>query len=68
MWLFGTRDDENHRIDERVIYQKVNLYNSNNKINFDLIHSDDVEENVQVVEANLKMWELGCGRNSMRKE
>ena len=64
----GTRDDEDHRMNYCTKYQDVNLCNNNEKIDFNLIYSDCIEDNLKVVEAILRIWDLGCGKNNMRKK
>ena len=60
-------DDENHRINECIKYRAINLYERENKINFNLIYSDTVQEVLKVVEIILKLWDLGFGKNTMRQ-
>ena len=60
-------DDENHRINECVEYRAINLYQMEEKINFNLIYSDRLEEVLKVVEIILKLWDLGFGKNTMRQ-
>ena len=59
-------DDERHRINYCPVYQEINLYDCENKLDFDLIYSDDLNEILKVVEVILKLWDLGFGKNSMR--
>ena len=62
----NTIDDERHRINYCPVYQEINLYDCENKLDFDLIYSDDLNEILKVVEVILKLWDLGFGKNSMR--
>ena len=59
-------DDENHRINQCVLYRSINLYDSGDKINYDWIYSNDLNEVLNVVKIILKMWDLGFGKNTMR--
>ena len=59
-------DDENHRINQCVLYRSINLYDSSDKINYDWIYSNDLNEVLNVVKIILKMWDLGFGKNTMR--
>ena len=61
-----TLEEETHRINFFVIYQSVNLYNSNEKLDFELIYSDDVDVLLKVIDIVLKVWELDNGRNATR--
>ena len=58
-------DDENHRINECIKYRAINLYERENKINFNLIYSDTVQEVLKIVELIPKLWDLG--KNTMRQ-
>ena len=61
-------DDENHRINQCSLFRKSNLYDSENKIQYDWIYSDDLNDVLKVVKIILKMWDLGCGKNEMRDQ
>ena len=58
-------DDENHRINHCMRWQNVNLCNSNVKVNFEDIYSDDVDKCLTVVENILLVWDLSNGKNDM---
>ena len=59
-------DDENHRINHCVRWGTINWSGSDAKIDFNMIHSDDRSESMQVVETILSMWDLGNNKNTMR--
>ena len=59
-------DNEDHRINHCTVYETMNRCHSGNKINFDGIYSDDLDESLKVVRAVLELWDLGMGRNEMR--
>ena len=59
-------DDEDHRINSCPKWASINLCNREPKINFELIHSDDVDESIKVVSAIISMWDLENGKNCMR--
>ena len=59
-------DDENHRINECKVWEHINLYNVNEKLDFDLIYSENTVHCIKIVERILIMWDLGNGRNTMR--
>ena len=61
-------DDENHRINQCSLFRKFNLYDSKDKIQYDWIYSDDLNDVLKVVKIILKMWDLGCGKNEMRDQ
>ena len=63
----GTLDDESHRINDCIIYRGTNLYDSGEKLDFGHIYSNNMQQIMKVVEMILKMWDLGCGKNVMRK-
>ena len=73
---FGTKtctvckviDDEEHRINDCVKYQDVNLFHSTDKIKYGDIYSNDTAECFAVVERIISMWDLENGRNKMRHE
>ena len=62
----GVTDDECHRINYCSNWRDINLYESADKLNFELIYSENVQESLVVVDRILKMWDLGNGRNCMR--
>ena len=59
-------DNENHRINECKVWEHINLYNVNEKLDFDLIYSENTVHCIKIVERILIMWDLGNGRNTMR--
>ena len=62
----GIIDDENHRINHCPIYRNINLYDCNEKLNYDLIYSDDEREVKLIARKILSMWDLGYGINTIR--
>ena len=62
----GVTDDENHRINDCIEWQGINLYDNDEKIDFTLIHSENQSESIIVVEKILSMWDLGNNRNCMK--
>ena len=59
-------DDEAHRINHCPVWAEINLINSNNPIDYDLIYSDDENESFEIVNRIIAMWDLGNNRNCMR--
>ena len=59
-------DNEDHRMNYCPVWSDLNLYESNKKINFEDIHSDNELESMTVVKKILKIWDLGNNKNSMR--
>ena len=62
----GVIDDEDHRINHCTLWQDRNLCRSDDKIDFNLIYSENIHESIKVVEIILKLWDLGNGKNAMR--
>ena len=63
----GTVDDESHRINDCVLYRDINLYDKSEKVNFEDIYCDNMLTALKVVEHIMRMWDLGCGKNAIRK-
>ena len=61
-------DNESHRINECIVYQNINLCDSDGLLDYELIYSDNLVEVMKVLRTVLRMWDLGCGKNAMRKE
>ena len=61
----GVVDDESHRINYCRNYETVNLYNCTERLNCELIYTED--RCMQVVERVLIMWDLVNGKNRMRE-
>ena len=59
-------DDENHRINDCILFKDINLYHSDSKINFVDIYSESITVALKVIEIVLRMWDLGNGKNAMR--
>ena len=49
-----------------AVWEKTNLCNDVEKIDYTLIYSEDVSKYLRVVERILLMWDLGNGKNAMR--
>ena len=60
-------DNEDHRLNYCSVYKDVNLYDQDTKIDFCGIYSDDLERSRMVISAILSVWDLGCGKNVIRK-
>ena len=63
----GIIDDENHRMNYCSLYKHVNLHDTDEKVDFCQIHSDDKQQAVKVIRNVLSMWDLEYGINAMRK-
>ena len=61
-------DNENHRMNYCPEWSHINRANKSDKIDFNLIHSEDVTEAMSVVREIATMWDLGNGKNSMRSD
>ena len=61
-------DDENHRMNNCILFKNINLFDSNEKVDYSLIYSDDLNDVLKVVTVILKMWDLGFGKNDMRDQ
>ena len=62
----GTLDDEDHRINHCILYRNVNLFDSIDKLDFNIIYSDKIDDSLRAVDNILKVWDLGNGRNVTR--
>ena len=60
-------DNESHRINDCVVFRSTNLYDSKNKIDFNRIYTDDMQSILDVISIVLKIWDLGAGKNVMRR-
>ena len=60
-------DDENHRVNGCELYKDINAYDSDEKVDFKLIYSDEMEQIKKVINIILTMWDLGCGKNEIRE-
>ena len=60
-------DDESHRINYCVKYKEINLYEVDEKIDFEQIYSVDIDKVLEVAQVILKIWDLGYGKNQMRQ-
>ena len=59
-------DDETHRMNNCPEWSDINLLNDNECIDYNLIHTDNVDDSMKVVGQIIAMWDLGNGRNCMR--
>ena len=59
-------DDENHRINDCILFKDINLYTSSLKIDFSFIHSHDEEAVARVLETVCTLWDLKNGKNEMK--
>ena len=60
-----TLDDENHRMNHCILYRMINLYDSDQKCNFEEIYSENHDDVKKVLKMILKMWDLEYGKNTM---
>ena len=58
-------DNESHRINNCVLYRDLNLFDSDERLDFDLIYSDG-EGMRNMLKVILSMWDLEHGKNAMR--
>ena len=63
----GVDDNESHRINYCPKYRNVNCYDNMDKVDFDDIHSDDMDIVIPVIETILAVWDLQNGKNNMRE-
>ena len=59
-------DSESHRINSCKVYESINLYDTSESIDFDLIYSKETVNCMKVVEKIITMWDLVNGKNAMR--
>ena len=59
-------DNEDHRINECIVYKGLNLVGTGRKCDFDMIYSEDKEKMVSVIVIILSMWDLEYGKNTMK--
>ena len=64
----GVVDDEDHRINYCTLWKERNLSESDDKLDYSLIYSENLHESIKVVEVILNLWDLGNGKNSMRTD
>ena len=62
----GTLDDENHRVNDCILYRMINLYDSDEKCNFREIYSVNQDRIREVLAIVLKIWDLQYGKNTVR--
>ena len=60
-------DDETHRINHCPKWSRINQSESDDKVVFNNIYSDDYEKCLEVVKRIVSMWDLANGRNEMRE-
>ena len=59
-------DNEEHRMDQCIEWSNVNLASTDRYVDYDLIHSENDEESMVVVQYILDMWDLVNNRNCMK--
>ena len=59
-------DNEVHRMNECPLYGSVNRVDSDQKVDFEKIYSDSIDDVRPVIDAILEMWDLEHGKNKMR--
>ena len=59
-------DNENHRINNCILFKEINLYTSSLKIDFTFIYSNDEEAVERVLETVCTLWDLENGKNEMK--
>ena len=62
-----TVDDENHRLNTCTKWHTVNLCNSTEKIKFDDVYSDNIEDVRKVLAHVSKIWNTKTAHGTMRK-
>ena len=62
----GVLDNESHRINECPKWQNINLFASDEKINYADIYSHDIDMCLAVIDIILSIWDLENGKNEMR--
>ena len=63
----NTLDNEAHRINVCVNFRDVNRCDKVDKIDFEKIYSDEMDEVITVVNAILTIWDLYHGKNTIRR-
>ena len=63
--ICGSLDDETHRINYCITYRNVNLYDRSEKLDFEKIHSNNMDDIIKVIDVVLKIWDLGTEKNCM---
>ena len=61
-------DDENHRLNHCKRFRNINNYDSKDKVDFDLIHSDNIDDIRRVIPAIMKVWNVKTAHGSMNTE
>ena len=59
-------DNENHRINDCILYRKTNNYNELEKFDYKQVYSDNLDELKRAAEKILNIWDLANGKNSMK--
>ena len=63
----GVTDDEQHRINDCLKWEGINLRSSVNKVTYDDLYSLDIDKIMKIVEVIMSMWDLANGKNQMRE-
>ena len=59
-------DDEAHRINDCPTWSSINLLNTGDKIDYNLIHNADENVSSKVIERIISIWDLGNNNNCMK--
>ena len=62
----GVEDNESHRMNHCSEWSDINLANSEDCIDYELIYSENDDESITVVHKIFTMWDLGNNKNCMR--
>ena len=60
-------DDENHRMNECSSWKHINYINSNNKVDFQDVYSNDPQKLSVIIERVRGVWELSLGKGTMKR-
>ena len=61
-------DDENHRLNNCIKWRKTNLYDESDKIDFNLIYSNNIDELRSIILKIEKIWNTGNAHGTMRTD
>ena len=64
----GVTDDESHCINHCKKWKNVNGYNREEKIDFEMVYSGDIEKLKTISSEIMKMWMIEYGKNEIRTE
>ena len=60
-------DDENHRMNECSSWQHINYINSNSKVDFQDVYSNDPQKLSVVIDRVRSVWEMSLGKGTMKR-